>query len=220
MKMNLTVCVKDNGPGIPESKINQIFERFYQVDDSNTRSQEGSGIGLALVKELVLLHHGEISAQSKTETGTSLKITVPIDEKSYSSSEIRSVQKNKATKEPVKLKETTPVETNSDLVDSQLDRPLILVVEDNVDLGHYVGGHLPDCGIILAVNGKDGLTKAVHHVPDLIISDVMMPEMDGIELCNEIKKDEKTSHIPVILLTAKADLESRLEGLKRELTIT
>ena len=92
----------------------------------------------------------EISAQSKTETGTSFKVTVPIDEKSYSSSEIRLVQKIRQLKNAVKLKETTPVETNSDLVDSHLDRPLILVVEDNIDLGHYIGGHLPDCGIILA----------------------------------------------------------------------
>jgi len=146
--------------------------------------------------------------------GTSFKVTIPIQEKSYSLSEIGSHQKNKVAVRSNPLRENTQVENNSDLVDSSIDRPLILVVEDNIDLGHYIGDHLPDCGIILAVNGKDGLTKAVSNVPDLIISDVMMPEMDGVELCNEIKKEEKTSHIPVILLTARADLESRLEGLE------
>lgn len=210
----LTVYVKDTGPGIPASKINQIFERFYQIDDSNTRSQEGSGIGLALVKELVSLHHGQITVESQPGAGTSFKLTIPIHEKYYSSTEIGFVQKNRISSGLAGFNKSTPVETYSEFIDGSSESPIILVVEDNIDLGQYIGDHLPDCGIILAVNGKDGLNKAIHHVPDLIISDVMMPEMDGVELCKKIKEEEKTSHIPVILLTAKADIESRLEGLE------
>ena len=210
----LNVHVQDNGPGIPAAKIHQIFERFYQVDDSNTRIQEGSGIGLALVKELVSLHHGQIAVESQPGKRTSFKVTIPIHEKYYSSSEIGSVQNNKTSKSFVEFDKNAAVETYSEFTGDSSEKPIILVVEDNIDLGRYIGDHLPGCGIILAFNGTDGVNKAFHHVPDLIISDVMMPEMDGIEFCKKIKEDEKTSHIPVILLTAKADVESRLEGLE------
>jgi signal transduction histidine kinase/DNA-binding response OmpR family regulator len=207
----LTISVKDNGPGIPLSEINHVFERFYQVDGSNTRSQEGSGIGLALVKELVSLHHGQISVESELGVGTLFKVTIPIRQKIYSASEIKSVKKDKTTSRIVEVKSG---ETFPEFRDGPPGSPMILVVEDNVDLGAYISHHLPEYGIMRAINGRDGLDKAINHVPDLIISDVMMPEMDGVELCTKIKQDEKTSHIPLILLTAKADLESRLEGLE------
>lgn len=207
----LTIHVSDSGPGIPESKIDQIFERFYQVDDSNTRSQEGSGIGLALVKELIAIHRGKISVVSDLASGSTFNVVVPINRKFYLDSEILSDQ----SFEPIKEKEVSVAEENYVQKDTfPDDSSIVLIVEDNIDLGRYIGDHLPDWKTVLAGNGAEGLQKAIQYVPDLIISDVMMPEMDGIELCKKIKDYETTSHIPVILLTAKADVESRLEGLE------
>lgn len=209
----MTIQVSDNGIGIPESKINSIFERFYQVDDSNIRSQEGSGIGLALVQELTSLHHGQIAIESKPNQGTKFTVTIPIHEEDYAISEIGLEKSSPKIFENIASFGTDNRES-PEFAAATTESPIILVVEDNIDLGQYIGDHLSDCGIVLAVNGKDGLNKAIHHVPDLIISDVMMPEMDGVELCKKIKEEEKTSHIPVILLTAKADIESRIEGLE------
>ncbi len=208
----LTIDVADSGQGIQADKINRIFERFYQGDDSATRRQEGSGIGLALVKELVSLHHGKISVRSQPGEGTVFTVSIPIHEKYYASAET-GLKQGDQEKETIKSYESSPL-ADQGSHEPDPDHPVILVVEDNIDLGHYIGEHLPEYSILLAANGVAGFDSAVQYVPDLIISDVMMPEMDGVEFCRKIKSEEKTSHIPVILLTAKADIESRLEGLE------
>lgn len=209
----MMIRINDEGPGIPSSKIGQIFDRFYQVDDSNTRRQEGSGIGLALVKELVALHHGAIQVESQPGEGTTFNVKIPNLKKYYPAAETE-LGKNNVRKKKSENTEHPPTPEYTEFAEHVSDNPIILVVEDNIDLGHYIGDHLPGCSIILAGNGVEGLNKATQSIPDLIISDVMMPEMDGVEFCKNIKEGEKTSHIPVILLTAKADIASRLEGLK------
>jgi signal transduction histidine kinase/DNA-binding response OmpR family regulator/ligand-binding sensor domain-containing protein len=210
---DLTIGISDNGPGIPPEKIHRIFERFYQVDDYSTRRHEGSGIGLALVKELVSLHHGRISVESQPGDGTVFRFTIPINESSYSAHEFGSGS-DENEKPLIRRRANMPTEIYREQEELLREPSIVLVVEDNVDLSHYIGDHLPGCSILLAGNGADGFNKAVENVPDLIISDVMMPEMDGVEFCKKIKEQEATSHIPVILLTAKADIESRLEGLE------
>lgn len=206
----MTIQVSDNGIGIPHSKIDSIFERFYQVDDSNIRSHEGSGIGLALVKELTLLHHGNITVKSEPNQGTKFTVVIQMREPDYAVAE-RGPEK---VSHNVFDNITSLGTDRPQLTEPTSESPIILVVEDNIDLAQYIGEHLVGCGIVLSFNGIDGFSRAVQHVPDLIISDVMMPEMDGVELCKKLKGEEKTSHIPVILLTAKADIESRLEGLE------
>ena len=206
----MTIQVSDNGIGIPHSKIDSIFDRFYQVDDSNIRSQEGSGIGLALVKELTLLHHGDIRIKSEPNQGTKFTVIIQMRELDYSVPERGPEKVSQNVFENI----TSLGTDRPQLTEPTSESPIILVVEDNIDLAQYIGEHLVGCNIVLSFNGIDGFSRAVQQVPDLIISDVMMPEMDGVELCKKLKGEEKTSHIPVILLTAKADIESRLEGLE------
>jgi len=219
----IEISVHNTGSGIPVDQINKIFDRFYQSRDNYKKDSEGSGIGLALTKELVEVCRGEISVSSIPDKTTTFIVRVPIAKEAFTEAEI------------VKDSETAPVGghaaekqypieeemrvTNSDSSErsavSGLRFPLILIVEDNPDVRGYICSFMEnDYRIINAENGKAGLKKTADKYPDLIISDVMMPEMDGFELCKKIKSNERISHIPVILLTAKADLDSRLEGLE------
>jgi len=203
--------VVDTGIGIESDNIPYIFDRFYQVEGTNTKLHEGTGIGLALVKELVKLHHGSVHVVSNKGIGTTFIIHLALG-KSHLKSEELSISKNydNTTSSRPYLKET--------LVETELHEnniKIILIVEDNPDMRKYIQGNLSESfQIIEAKNGEDGLNEATNVIPDLIISDVMMPKMDGYELCQKLKTDERTSHIPVILLTAKADKKSKLEGLE------
>ena len=218
---NVTIIISDTGPGLPPEKLPHIFDRFYQVDETYTKDQEGTGIGLALTKELVELHYGKISVESKEGEGTSFKIQLPLGTQQLKGDEIidGSVDGRQLTVDSRQLTVDSP---ESDLVDAKTEtpsesdpRPVLLVVEDNADLRVYIRGYLDESyQVVEAINGKDGLDKAIMHIPDLVISDVMMPEMNGYELCKNLKTDERISHIPVILLTARASMESRIEGLE------
>lgn len=204
--------VQDFGVGIPESKLPKIFDRFYQVNEKSLHHTEGTGLGLSLTKELISTMGGTIDATSKIDLGSTFKITLPITNKAnylkdpiseiiYSNKEAFSV------KEHFSQTEKKREEDSSDL---------ILIVEDNADVTEYLVSLLDhNYRIEVAENGKVGLEKARELIPDIIISDVMMPEMDGFSLLEKVKKDELTSHIPVVLLTAKADHSSKLEGLDR-----
>ena len=206
------VVVKDSGIGISPADLLRIFDRFYQVDSSATRQYEGSGIGLALVKELVELHHGTVSVASTSGEGTSFAVHLPLGKDHLSEKEI-STQSNefKSTLHIPEIEEVIGVEMQKH--DTVL--PKVLVVEDNADLHHYLRSCLSDrYSIMESKDGEEGFSKAVEEVPDLIISDLMMPVMDGILLTKKLKHEEKTSHIPIILLTAKADSLTKLEGLK------
>ncbi len=205
--------VADNGPGIPLEEQHKVFDRFHQVDATITREQEGTGIGMALVKELVDLHHGEIRIESAAGEGTKFIVMLPSDDRFLEQDE-RSHGSGEATNVSI-----SPMEMATGgvtvLPATQEDKKTVLIVEDNADMRVFIRMSLTeDYNTQEAHHGKEGLSMALDSQPDLIISDVMMPQMDGIMLCEKLKTDERTSHIPVMLLTAKADRESRLVGLE------
>lgn len=212
---NCVITVTDTGVGIPADELDKIFDRFYQVDASQTRAYEGSGLGLALSKELIELHHGTIAVQSIEGKKTTFTLTLPIDIKHLPKQDVNAVFY--AEKETKSTPAISSVETESNDLEraASVDEPVILIVEDNADMRHYIRRALTNQYHILeAENGRSGLNLAQQAVPDLIISDIMMPEMDGYKLCELIKSTELTSHIPVMLLTAKADHKSKLTGLE------
>jgi signal transduction histidine kinase/DNA-binding response OmpR family regulator len=202
--------LSDTGVGIPEDQLARIFDRFYQVDDSTTRKGEGSGIGLALVQELVKLMQGNITVSSKPGEGTAFRISLPFTPHSAK------LQAHVGT-QPVEASFPVAVQqAAANLPDHEDQRPLLLIVEDNPDVRFYITECVREAyRTVLAENGAEGIRMALEWVPDLVISDVMMPEKDGYELCDTLKNDERTSHIPIILLTAKADNASRIAGIRR-----
>jgi signal transduction histidine kinase/ligand-binding sensor domain-containing protein/DNA-binding response OmpR family regulator len=212
------IKISDNGIGIPEENMDKIFDRFYQVDGSHTREQEGTGIGLALTKELVELHKGKIEVESETGKGTTFIVRIPLGKEHLKPEEITEEKTEKKNQipidEPELIVETNNRKEKTDIdVFLETDKPLLLVVEDNSDVRKYIISHLEDnYRIQEAVDGEDGLKQAFNHIPDLIISDIMMPKMDGFELCNKLKTDERTSHIPIIMLTAKATSHDKISG--------
>ena len=211
------IIVSDTGHGIPLEKLHHIFDRFYQVDDNYTKDQEGTGIGLALTKELVELHHGRIIVESQLEKGTTFTVFLPFGKEHLELKEIvKPVESVNLEDTQEQFIEPHIQEVISDDVTKMEDtKPLLLIVEDNDDLRSYVRSCLTnDYQITEAIDGDVGLQKAIEKIPDLVISDVMMPKMDGMELCRRLKTDERTSHIPIILLTAKAAMEDKLEGLE------
>ncbi|MFC2092746.1 ATP-binding protein [Bacteroidota bacterium] len=212
------ITVSDTGIGIPKEKLDKIFDRFYQTDDTHNRKAEGTGIGLALTKELVELHKGEIKVESEEEKGTTFTISFPLGRDHLLPEEIVEGKveiEEKPTPFATEIEEDKKEEEiDIDLI-TETEKSLLLIVDDNADVRTYIRGHLDESYRVLeAVDGKDGMDKALEYIPDMIVSDVMMPEMDGFELCEELKNDERTSHIPVILLTAKAASEDKIEGLE------
>ena len=215
------IIVADTGPGIPPDKVKFVFNRFYQTDNASLGDQEGTGIGLALTQELVKLHHGDITVKSHEGKGTTFIVTLPKGYEHLKPEEISAVPKaGDADEEGLKEFEfdNIPVRVekspNPEIREADDGRPLLLIVEDNDDLRTYVRSYLDKEYLVNeATDGAQGLQMAIEYIPDLIISDVMMPEIDGYQLCSTLKTDERTSHIPVILLTAKAALEDKLEGL-------
>jgi signal transduction histidine kinase/DNA-binding response OmpR family regulator/predicted GH43/DUF377 family glycosyl hydrolase len=213
----IRVVVTDSGIGIPTDQVDKVFDRFYQVDSSRTREHTGSGIGLSLTKELVELHHGEITVQSEVGCGSVFSVVLPLGKEQWKPDEIlESKQKEPLTASgQLPSEDNPPISTASALDEAGNHRPLLLIVEDNTDMRVYIRGHLgAEYRVLEAANGTIGLEEAIESVPDLVISDVMMPKMDGYELCRALKNDERTSHIPIILLTAKAATENKLEGLE------
>jgi DNA-binding response OmpR family regulator len=209
----LKAYITDNGIGIPADQLQRIFDRFHQVDASATRSNEGTGIGLTLVKELVTLHDGKISVESVEGKGTTIQVILPltIATEKESAAFIKVVQQR-----GVSLPEPSPTCAHA-LANDSPNSPTtqVLIVEDQTDLLHFISSQLSgQYKVLEAENGLKGLSLALDSIPDLIISDVMMPGLDGINLCHKLKTDERTSHIPIILLTAKADWESKLKGLE------
>jgi len=214
----LKFTVSDTGKGIPEPAIPKIFDRFYQADASSSREFEGSGIGLSLTKELVILMNGNISVQSKEGAGSTFTLEIPaITDPGQDLVFAKELKNN-----PILHESGNGVHesfrnsgTSQNEKEDRDALPLILLVEDNIDLSAYLTGILDkNFRIITAFNGKQGLELALENIPDLILSDMMMPEMDGFELCTKIRSQETTSHIPFVLLTARAAIEDRLEGFE------
>ena len=209
---HVEVIVADEGIGISEDQMEHIFDRFYQGQTGNTRSYEGSGIGLALVKDLVELHHGRISVQSRPGHGAEFKVSFFTGRAHLSRDETARHGKTRHTIVDSLLTEPGVIESYTS--DSS-DLPRILVVEDNYDMQLYLQrflGH--DYEMLFAGDGAEGLAIAREKMPDLILCDVMMPVMDGFELCHQLKTDVKTSHIPLIMLTARGGVRDKLQGLE------
>jgi signal transduction histidine kinase/ligand-binding sensor domain-containing protein/DNA-binding response OmpR family regulator len=212
------INVINTGVTISQADINHLFDRYYKVHSAESGLFEGTGLGLALVKELVELHKGKISVTSEYDV-TEFIVSFPLGKAHLNADEI--VESAKEEKQVLEFSELEKLEitdqntlTSKDL-ELKSEKDIILVVEDHNDLRKYIKDSLSEnFNVIESPNGKDGLENALDKIPDLIISDVMMPEMDGYTFCKKIKSNEKTNHIPVILLTAKASTEDKLEGLE------
>jgi DNA-binding response OmpR family regulator len=206
----LRLVVEDNGPGIPKKELDKVFDRFYQVEGTEDK---GSGIGLALVKELVELYRGQISVSSEPGKGSRFRVSLPINKNDFKENELIY---GEYQSDPVFVNremDTEQSKSNNGKLNSHL--PLALIVEDNADLRAFIEETVSSSyQVEQATNGKEGLEKAIALVPDIIISDVMMPLMDGFTMTEKLKKDERSSHIPVILLTAKAGQQHKIEGLE------
>lgn len=253
---SLLITVRDSGIGIPRDRLPHIFDRFYQVDSSQTREFEGTGIGLALSKELVQLHGGGISVQSTEGFGSTFTVTLPLG---YAHLKPEQIAALKSKKQEANSKEqimgdggeypvisvqpaatsdqsersgdpdssgqpATSIEPQVSSIQEQATSDLhpatsnefILIVEDNADMRAFIGESLrEEYRIVEAANGDEGFVKAQEYSPDLIITDVMMPRVDGYEMTRRIRQDQITSHIPIIMLTAKAADEDKFAGLEQ-----
>ncbi|MEM8967598.1 MAG: ATP-binding protein, partial [Bacteroidota bacterium] len=208
----LAVQVKNTGKGIAPDQLPHIFERFYQAKHAENSSSGGSGIGLALTQELVTIHQGTITVESIPDQETVFMVSIPIDKAEYKQAEEALIETSFPGLEPTHpLKpEVSHIELKTDI-----DLPTLLLVEDHHDLRAYVREQTAsDYQVLEAVDGVEGWEAALAHSPDLIICDWMMPRLDGRTLCERLKTDVRTSHIPVIMLTARADQTSRLAGLE------
>lgn len=207
----LKLTISDTGVGIPENEKEKIFQRFYQVDTPKVALNQGSGIGLSIAKEFVQLHGGTIDISSKEPHGSVFTVVLPI-----MPAEITDDMLHELIEQSYKPEETLPLLiTNGIEAAINIEKPIILVVEDNEELRDYLKCNLRDnYKVYEAANGKDGWQKVLSCHPDLIVTDVSMPYMDGIELCNKIKNDKRTNFLPVILLTALTTEEDQVKGLQ------
>ena len=200
----LVLSVADTGRGIAAEDIDNIFDRFYQVDKIHPN---GSGIGLSLAKAFVELHEGSIEVESRLNEGSRFTVKLPVRHVA----ETRNFTTKKAISGTDVETELGEIDTNRQQTDT--DKPLLLVIDDNEDIRNMLGQLLSDeYTVIFASNGREGLRLAAKYVPDLIVCDVMMPVMDGLECCRKIKDEISTSHIPVLLLTACSMDEQRAQG--------
>jgi DNA-binding response OmpR family regulator/nitrogen-specific signal transduction histidine kinase len=207
-KKLLKIAVSDTGIGIPEKDQKRIFERFYRVENPDSLHQTGTGVGLHIVSEYVKLHEGKINVDSEPGKGSTFTILIPANLHIYE--EI--IAQNDFYTE--KLEMLTP-EEEAITDDHKNKRPLMLVVDDNEDFRNFIGALFTEkFRILKAGDGQSAYKIILDRMPDLIICDVMMPKMDGFELCKLVKNDIRISHIPIILLTAKAGDENKYKGLE------
>lgn len=223
LKHYFEIVISDNGIGIDSDKIEQIFERFYQINNDLTNSNFGTGIGLHLSRSLVELHHGTIKAENREEgTGSRFIIRLPLgcdhlkSEEFENPEDFESPASTSIHHKEAKMVEEFELEEGTEKKKTKSrTRFKVLIVEDEYEIRKYIKEELSsEYRISESQNGKEALETALKDMPDLIISDVMMPEMDGITLCKKIKQNINISHIPVILLTAKSKTEDKIEGLE------
>jgi len=212
-----TVCIliSDNGRGIPKASVSKIFERFYQAPDNNNQTS-GTGLGLSVAYEMIKLMNGDITVKSKVGKGTSFKITLPITKTAEKVAD-NGISVISSTMIHTQISKSPYYEKNNrnKTANEPEKKPLLLIVEDNGDVVEYLQSILnTDYNIKLAPNGKAALEKAKEIIPDLILSDIMMPEMDGFEMLEQLKSDFRTDHIPVVILTARGDFESKMTGFE------
>lgn len=223
VKGQVMLKITDTGIGIPRQELPNLFKRFHRIVHRGGRTFEGTGIGLSLTKELVHLHNGDINVESKVGKGTTFTINIPTGKKHLSNANIssRSLRNgragaNSSTNDLFIEEATTLLNPDHNTVHKRSPRPdlpLVLVVDDNADMRSHIRSILSErFDVITSGNGKDALKKIRERVPDVVLTDIMMPVMDGIELLKEIKSNKATANIPVILLTARAGEESKIEG--------
>ncbi len=224
-KTMVSIKVIDTGMGISSENLPLVFKRFYRIESEEAFRISGSGIGLALTEELIKTHHGDIFVDSKLGEGSTFEIQFPCLKGSYSSEEVKTQASeglNLHDQVAILKNEFLVPETeesaysNSDILQNlDHDKPTLLVVEDNNDLRRFIVHRLSKSyNVVEAPDGAVGIVKAEEVSPDAIISDVMMPNVDGLELCATLKNNLSTSHIPIILLTAKSAVENQIEGLQ------
>lgn len=212
-RKHLCILIKDTGVGIEEKHLDTVFDRFKQLDNSSTRSAHGTGLGLAVAKELVLLLKGQITVDSAPGKGTKFKLFLPMTDVALPTSQ--SIEKH-INEEVASYLPASPILHLPDNPEKSTSKlPKLLIIEDNVDVIQYLKACLPQSAyqIAIALNGEEGIDRAIEQIPDIIISDVMMPKKDGFEVLRKLKNDFRTNHIPIIMLTAKADVISKLAGL-------
>ncbi len=211
----LMIKVKDTGIGIPEDQLQYVFDRFYQLDNSHTRKMGGTGIGLALTKELTKLMGGEITVKSPPSgalRGSEFTVSLPVKKASLAEENVP-YHFEKQPRSPFTAERHFAIPAIADK--ESVAGPLILLVEDNADVVAYIASCLPEYRLAVGRDGLEGFNMATGMIPDLIITDIMMPFVDGFELVSKLRSHETTSHIPVMMLTAKADIRSKIEGLEQ-----
>lgn len=222
LKDYFEIDITDNGIGIDKNKIEQIFERFYQIDNDMTQSNFGTGIGLHLSRSLVELHHGIIKAENREDgQGTRFVIRLPLGSNHLKAEELENPEETGSEPTISQLPKDSIYETEEENKTNEYRKPKaktryrVLIVEDDEEIRRYIRSELDsDFRIYECTNGREGLETILKEKPDLVISDVMMPEMDGITLCRKIKQNININHIPIILLTAKSKAEDQIEGLE------
>ena len=217
---NAVIRVCDTGSGIDAKEIDKIFDRFYQIDpvDSKDANKEGTGIGLALTKGIVELHHGSIRVESELGKGTSFIVTLPLGNAHFAQEEL-SKQTEEEPQEEIIRPETPIALPQEELEEAaplkQLSDAKILIVEDNESIREMLANIFkPFYQVITAADGEEGLELVRKEMPNIVVSDVVMPRMSGTDLCKQIKADFNTCHIPVVLLTARTTIEQNIEGLR------
>lgn len=204
------IIIEDNGIGMKPNEAKKIFDRFYQIKSSHSAKLVGSGLGLTFSKKIIELHHGSISVKSRENEGTQFIIRISTNPENYKDEINEDFKKTDNILSYESLEEKTPKSLNP-----EASKPKILIVDDNPDILNYLADILsPAYHIYKATDGEEGVREAVKHIPDLILSDVMMPIQDGISLCKELKANINTSHIPIILLTARTSTVFEIDGLK------
>jgi len=208
-----TIEVSDNGVGVSNEELDEIFNLYYQVNTSDA-TVKGTGIGLALSKELVQLHGGKIYAKPNLPKGLVVVLELKKGKGHFNLANTQFIDSSNTYEKPVLLREE-PFGLSSGIADvDKTDLPLVLIVEDNDDWRSFLSTKLSGSyNVVTAIDGEDGIQKAESLLPDLILSDIMMPKMDGIQLLARLKNSDLTSHIPVVLLTAKHSVESQIRGL-------
>ncbi len=204
------IVVRDSGIGIPADQINKIFDRFLQVSENNNKINTGTGIGLNLTKELVKLHKGIIKVKSKIGKGTKFTVFIPYSEDN--------LNENENSFEDITSIDNKTNKTNLNDIEIQKvlhsNLPILLVADDNSDIRQFIKLHFDNTyKVIFAQDGQKAWELALETIPDIIIADILMPLMDGYELCRKLKKDERTSHIPVVMLTALTSKEKQITGI-------
>jgi len=218
----IEISFKDNGIGIPEDEIEHIFERFYHIEEHKVSGYEGSGIGLAFVYELIKIYQGNISVSSSEGQGSQFTIQIPVDEQYLEEQQV--VREFNISENFGYASWDLPGAASKEFDDTktQIEEkavknfPIILIVEDDKEIRDYIKNSLRlKYRIISAQDGQEGIKKAKKIIPDIIISDIKMPEVSGIQLCNQLKEEEKTSHVPIVLLTGFTSHEVKIEGLRK-----